>query len=193
MVLGEGAAILVLEELGRAVRRQAPVYGELIGYGLSTDARHLTRPSIEGQTQAMRLALESSGLPAASIDYLNAHGTGTLANDQVETAAIKAVFGPHAVRLPISSTKAMHGHLLGASAALEFAITLLAMGANIIPPTINLDEPDPECDLDYVPGRARADCDIHAVMSNSFAFGGTNAVLIAKKWPMNIRGVPNDK
>jgi beta-ketoacyl-acyl-carrier-protein synthase II len=181
MVLGEGAAILVLEELDRALKRQAPVYGELIGYGLSTDAQHLTRPSIDGQARAMRLALESSGLPASSIGYLNAHGTGTLANDFVETAAIKAVFGPCAARLPISSTKGMHGHLLGASAALEFAIALLAMGANIIPPTINLDEPDPECDLDYVPGRARADCDINAVMSNSFAFGGTNAVLIAKR------------
>lgn len=181
MVLGEGSAILVLEELSRALKRQAPVYGELIGYGLSTDAQHLTCPSVDGQAQAMRLALESSGLPAVSIDYLNAHGTGTLANDPVETAAIKAVFGDHAAQLPISSTKAMHGHLLGASAALEFAIALLAMKAKIIPPTINLDEPDPECDLDYVPGRARTDCNINAVMSNSFAFGGTNAVLIAKK------------
>ncbi len=181
MVLGEGSAILVLEELGKALKRKAPVYGELIGYGLSTDVQHLTRPSINGQAQAMRLAIDSSGLPGSSIDYLNAHGTGTLANDRVETAAIKAAFGAHAVRLPISSTKAMHGHLLGASAALEFAIALLAMRANIIPPTINLDEPDPECDLDYVPGQARTNCDINVVMSNSFAFGGTNAVLIAKK------------
>lgn len=181
MVLGEGAAILVLEGWERALKRGAPVCGELVGYGLSTDTHHLTRPSVEGQAQAMRLALSSAGLAPRAISYLNAHGTGTLANDSVETAAIKTVFDSHAHRLPVSSSKSMHGHLLGAAGALEFALAVLAMQEGVIPPTLNLDEPDPECDLDYVPNQARPAVDMDVVMSNSFAFGGTNAVLIAKK------------
>jgi len=181
MVLGEGAAILVLEEWERAIERRAPVYGELVGYGLSTDTQHLTRPSVEGQAQAMRLALLSAGLAPDAISYLNAHGTGTLANDPVETAAIKAVFDSYAYCLPVSSSKSMHGHLLGAAGALEFALAILAMQEGVIPPTINLDEADPECDLDYVPNQARPAVGMNAIMSNSFAFGGTNAVLIARK------------
>lgn len=180
MVLGEGAAIVVLEEWESAVARGAPIHGEVIGYGLATDIAHLTRPSIEGQARAMRLALASAGVAAASIDYVNAHGTGTPANDAVETSAIRQVFEAHAAHLPVSSTKSMHGHLLGAAGALEFIIAVLAMRSGVIPPTAHLNDPDPECDLDYVPNHARTGCSLRAVMSNSFAFGGTNAVLIAR-------------
>jgi 3-oxoacyl-[acyl-carrier-protein] synthase II len=181
LVLGEGAAILVLEEYRRATNRGARVYGELVGYGLSTDAAHITRPTVEGQARAMQLAIESAGLCAEQIEYINAHGTGTLQNDGVETLAIKRVFGKHAYGIPISSTKSMHGHLLGAAGAVEFAVTLLAMQASAIPPTINLHSRDPECDLDYVAEGARSCVETRVVMSNSFAFGGTNAVLIARK------------
>ena len=180
LVLGEGAAILVLEEMEHALARDAPLHGELVGYGLCTDAVHLTRPSVEGQARAMQLALDSAALPAAAIGYLNAHGTGTQANDVVETRAIRQVFGAHANALPVSSTKSMHAHLLGAGGALEFAIALLAMRSGALPPTINLRVPDQECDLDYVPNHARRGCAIGAVMSNSFAFGGANAVLVAR-------------
>lgn len=180
MVLGEGAAIVILEEWERAQARQAPILAELTGYGLATDVSHLTRPSVEGQARAMRLALASADIEPSSVDYVNAHGTGTLANDTVETAAIKQVFGTHAYRLPVSSTKSMHGHLLGAAGALEFAISVMALKSGVIPPTINLLVPDPECDLDYVANAARAGCGPTTVMSNSFAFGGTNAVLLAR-------------
>jgi beta-ketoacyl-acyl-carrier-protein synthase II len=183
LVLGEGAAIVVLEEWERAVRRGARIHAELLGYGLSTDAAHITRPTADGQTRAMMLALQSAQLPALSIDYINAHGTGTQANDPVETTAIKSVFGERAHRLPVSSTKSMHGHLLGAAGALEFVASVLAMQQKILPPTMHLQEPDPECDLDYVPMQARKNVELHAVMSNSFAFGGTNAVLIAGRAP----------
>lgn len=180
LVLGEGSAIVVLEEWNRAVQRGAHIYAELIGYGLSTDTAHITRPTVEGQAYAMRLALESAGLPASAVDYINAHGTGTQANDAVETAAIKDVFGKRAYRVPVSSTKSMHGHLLGAAGALEFVVSILALQTRTIPPTMHLRVADPECDLDYVPMGARKDIDINAVMSNSFAFGGTNAVLVAR-------------
>jgi 3-oxoacyl-[acyl-carrier-protein] synthase II len=180
LVLGEGAAIVVLEEWDRAVQRGARIYAELTGYGLSTDAAHITRPTVEGQAYAMRLALESAGLPASAVDYINAHGTGTLANDAVETAAIKDVFGKRAYQVPVSATKSMHGHLLGAAGALEFVTSILALQTGTIPPTMHLRVADPECDLDYVPMRARKDIDINTVMSNSFAFGGTNAVLVAR-------------
>lgn len=179
LVLGEGAAIVVLEEWSRAIRRGATIHAEMLGYGLSTDAVHITRPTVEGQARAMQLALDSAQLAPASINYVNAHGTGTQANDPVETAAIKKVFGPAACRLPISSTKSMHGHLLGAAGALEFIASILAMQADAIPPTMHLRVADPECDLDYVPMKARKCVVLDAVMSNSFAFGGTNAVLIA--------------
>lgn len=181
MVLGEGAAVLVLEEWEAAVARDAIIVAEITGYGLTTDVVHLTHPSVEGQARAMALALASARVDAASVDYINAHGTGTPANDAVETAAIKQVFGERAYRIPVSSTKSMHGHLLGAAGALEFAIAILAMDAGIVPPTANLRQPDPACDLDYVPNGARADATLRTVMSNSFAFGGTSVALIGRR------------
>ena len=181
LVLGEGAAMMVLEDWERAKARGADVLAEVAGYGLCTDATHITRPSVAGQAEAMRRALEAAAMDASEIGYINAHGTGTQANDGVETAAIKLIFGASAYRIPVSSTKSMHGHLLGAAGALEFAAAVLAMRGRILPPTINLREPDPECDLDYVPLTARKGIEVNAVMSNSFAFGGTNAVLIARR------------
>ncbi len=181
LVLGEGAAMLVLEDYDRAVTRGATVLAELCGYGLCTDATHITRPSIEGQARAMRLALDDAGIAPEEIGYINAHGTGTQANDAVETAAIRQVFGGHAQSTPVSSTKSMHGHLLGAAGALEMVAALLALRAGVLPPTMHLREPDPECDLDYVAEGARRVDGLRAVMSSSFAFGGTNAVLIARR------------
>jgi beta-ketoacyl-acyl-carrier-protein synthase II len=180
MVLGEGAAIVILEDMERAIARGAPVHAELTGYGLATDIAHLTRPSAQGQARAMQLALASAAIVPGAIDYINAHGTGTLANDAVETAAIRQAFGACADSIPVSSTKSMHGHLLGAAGALEFVATILALKSGMVPPTAHLTEPDPECDLDYVPNRARP-ATLDTVMSNSFAFGGTNAVLIARR------------
>ena len=180
LVLGEGAAMVVLEDWQHAQARGARVHAELVGYGLCTDATHITRPSVAGQAAAMRRALDAAAIPPNEIGYINAHGTATLANDAVETAAIKDVFGLQALRIPVSSTKSMHGHLLGAAGALEFVATVLALERQIIPPTINLQVPDPECDLDYVTGGARSGVKLAAVMSNSFAFGGTNAVLICR-------------
>ena len=180
LVLGEGAAMVILEEWQHAHSRGAHIHAEFAGYGLSTDASHITRPSVEGQSAAMRLALDSAAMQPADIGYINAHGTATLANDAVETAAIKRVFVDQAHCIPVSSTKSMHGHLLGAAGALEFAVSVLALERKRIPPTINLKVPDPECDLDYVPDQPRAAAGLNAVMSNSFAFGGTNAVLICR-------------
>lgn len=180
MVLGEGAAMLVLEDWERAVRRGARIRGELIGYGLSTDSAHITRPTVEGQARAMQLALRSANLAPDRIGYINAHGTGTAANDAVETAAIKQVFGQRACQVPVSSTKSMHGHLLGAAGAIELIATLLAVETATLPSTINLRIPDPECDLDYVAEGARAIAGLEVAMSNAFAFGGTNAVLICR-------------
>lgn len=177
MVLGEGAAMLVLEPWARAVARGAPIHGELIGYGLFTDGGHITRPSVEGQAAAMRAALQSAGIEAAEVDAINAHGTGTQANDSVETAAIKAVFGERASRIPVSATKALHGHLLGATSALECVMSFMAMQHSVALPTMHLDQADPTCDLDYVPQVAREGMPIHTMLSSSFAFGGTNAVL----------------
>jgi len=180
MVLGEGAAIVVLEDWERAIQRGAIIHGELIGYGIVTDASHITRPTVAGQAAAMRAALQVAACAPASIDYINAHGTGTQANDSVETAAIKQVFGEDAFRIPISATKAIHGHLLGASGALEFVLSLLAMQHDVLLPTMHLDIAAADCDLDYVPNCARHNVNINTVMSNSFAFGGTNAVLVAR-------------
>lgn len=180
LVLAEGAAVVVLEEWERARARGAHIHAEFAGYGLCTDGAHITRPTVEGQSAAMRRALAAAALQPQDIGYINAHGTATLANDAVETAAMKQVFGSHAPHVPVSSTKSMHGHLLGAAGAIEFAAAVLAMERRILPPTINLRLADPECDLDYVPGRARSGVAPLAVMSNSFAFGGTNAVLIAR-------------
>jgi 3-oxoacyl-[acyl-carrier-protein] synthase II len=180
LVLAEGAAILVLEEWSHAVARGAVIQGELLGYGLATDTSHLTRPSVGGQAAAMLAALESAGCDPTDIGAINAHGTGTPANDSVETAAIKQVFAEQAYRMPVSATKAVHGHLLGASAALELVLALLALRHGVLLPTMHLHDPDEACDLDYVPNRARADTSVTTVMSNSFAFGGTNAVLVAR-------------
>jgi 3-oxoacyl-[acyl-carrier-protein] synthase II len=181
LVLGEGAGILVLEDAEHARLRGARVHAEVAGYGLATDIEHVTRPSVRGQARAMARALDSAGLAPSDIGYINAHGTGTQANDAVETAAIREVFGDAARRCPISSTKSMHGHLLGAAGALEFIIAILALQRGIVPPTAHLRVRDPECDLDYVAeGARRIDAPV-AVMSNSFAFGGTNAVLIARR------------
>ncbi|MDB5744886.1 MAG: 3-oxoacyl-[acyl-carrier-protein] synthase [Polaromonas sp.] len=180
MVLGEGAALLVLEPWDHAAARGARIHGELIGYGLSTDTGHITRPSVEGQAAALRAALQSAGIDAAQVDAINAHGTGTQANDSVETAAIKAVFGERAGRIPISATKAVHGHLLGATSALELVLSLVAMQHSVALPTMHLQVPDPQCDLDYVPNAAREGVHIQTMLSSSFAFGGTNAVLAVR-------------
>lgn len=181
MVLGEGAAILVLEAWDAARARGAPILAEVAGYGLTTDISHPTHPSVEGQARAMRAALAAAAIEPAAVDYINAHGTGTQANDAVETAAIKQVFGKGAYGIPVSSTKSLHGHLLGAAGALEFAISILAMNGGLLPPTANLRRPDPACDLDYVPNAARAQGTIGTVMSNSFAFGGTSVALLGRR------------
>jgi 3-oxoacyl-(acyl-carrier-protein) synthase len=183
MVLGEGAALVVLECWDRAKARGALIHGELIGYGLTTDASHIARPSVDGQAAAMRAALTAAGISAQEVDAINAHGTGTPANDGVETAAIKRVFGERAGHIPISATKALHGHLLGAAGALEFVLTLLALQHNVALPTMHLRVPDPECDLDYVSNAAREGAAGRTMLSNSFAFGGTNAVLALRAAP----------
>jgi 3-oxoacyl-[acyl-carrier-protein] synthase II len=172
--------MLVLEAWDSAIERGATIQGELLGYGLSTDASHITRPSVAGQSSAISAALRSAGLLPSAIDAINAHGTGTLANDAVETAAIKDIFGARAYRIPVSATKAMHGHLLGAAGALECALSLLAMRHDVILPTLHMRVPDPECDLDYVANVARNNSTVRTMLSNSFAFGGTNAVLVLR-------------
>ncbi len=179
LVLGEGSAILVLEDWERALARGASIHGEILGYGLATDSSHITRPTVAGQAAAMRTALRSGAIEPETIDSINAHGTGTQANDSAETAAIKEVFGERAYRIPVSATKAIHGHLLGASGALELALALLALRADVLLPTMHLAVPAADCDLDYVPNVARRGTGARTVMSSSFAFGGTNAVLVA--------------
>jgi 3-oxoacyl-[acyl-carrier-protein] synthase II len=181
MVLGEGAAMLVIEPWDRAQARGARILGEILGYGQSNDASHITRPSVEGQAAAMRAALQAAGAEPQAVDAINAHGTGTQANDRTETAAIRAVFGARADRIPISATKAMHGHLLGAAGALECVLSLLAMQHEVALPTMHLQQPDPECDLDYVPNAVREGVAAQVMLSNSFAFGGTNAVLVLRR------------
>ena len=178
-VMGEGAAVLVMESQESAQRRGASPLAELRGYGVTSDAHHLTEPGPTGQSaaNAMLLAMQSAGIDPSEVDYLNAHGTSTPLNDQQETKAIKLALGEDAYRVPISSTKSMTGHLLGAGGALEAAICILAMRDGVIPPTINLSEPDPECDLDYIPNQARAHR-VNVAMSNSFGFGGHNSVLL---------------
>jgi len=180
-VLGEGAAALVLESEARANRRQARVLAELSGYGCSSDAEHLTAPTVLGQVAAMRQALEEAQLAPQDVQYLNAHGTATDAGDVTETQSIHAVWGASARQLAVSSTKALHGHLIGAGGAMEFALSVMAMNSGSLPPTAHLDQPDPRCDLDFIPLQARHGCDVRAVMSNSFAFGGSNASLIARR------------
>lgn len=182
-VIGEGGAMLVLEELERAKRRGAPIYAELVGYGYNSDAYHLAAPDPDGDGAAscMLQALRDAGLSADDIDYINAHGTGTPAGDLTETLAIKKVFGERAYKIPVSSTKSMTGHLLGGAGSTEAAFCCLALRDGIIPPTINYENPDPQCDLDYVPNVAR-ELKIRTALSNSFGFGGANAVLIFKKF-----------
>ncbi len=176
-VLGEGAGILVIESLEHAEKRGAKILAELVGYGMTSDARDMVNPGIEGPREAMRMALADAGLAPEKIDYLNAHGTATAINDKNETNAIKEVFGDHAYKLAVSSTKSMHGHPLGAGGGIEAVACIKAMEENWVPPTAGLDEPDPECDLDYVPNVGR-DREVNYTMSNSFAFGGLNAVLV---------------
>lgn len=181
-VMSEGAGMLVLEEYDHAVARGARIYAEVCGYGLSSDAYHIAAPPEDGEgaVRAMRMALEDSRLEAEDFDYINAHGTSTPLNDKCETFAIKTVFGDHAKRLAISSTKSMTGHMLGAAGGIESVFTALAVSDQVAPPTINLENPSPECDLDYVPNEARK-MNIRAALSNSFGFGGTNAVIAMKK------------
>ncbi len=182
-VIGEGAAIMVLEELESAVARGATIHAEIVGYGANADAYHITQPAPEGRgaAECMRLALEDAGLEPTDVGYVNAHGTSTEANDANETLAIKRLFGEHAARLPVSSTKSMTGHLLGAAGSLEAVYTALALREQVIPPTINYEEPDPACDLDYVPNVARP-ASFDVAISNSFGFGGTNACLVLRRY-----------
>jgi 3-oxoacyl-[acyl-carrier-protein] synthase II len=181
IVLGEGAAALVLERADIAEGRGAHVYAEVTGYGNAADASHISKPSADGQVRAMRLALDDAGMDASEIGYLNAHGTATIVGDPIETTAIRTVFGDRATGLPVSSTKALHGHLMGAAGALEMIAAITAMEQNLVPPTAHLDCPGAACDLDYVPNVARA-AELRAVMSNSFGFGGMNSVLIARRF-----------
>ncbi len=177
LVLAEGAAIFVLESMEHAQRRGAKILAEVVGFGATSDAGHVTDPSADGAARAMRLALRDANLAPRDIGYINAHGTGTRANDATETAAIRAVFGYDAP--PVSSTKSLHGHAMGASGAIELASTLVALRDGFLPPTINLENPDPDCDLDYVPNEPRP-ANVRAFLSNSFGFGGMNAVVAVK-------------
>ena len=181
-ILAEGAGIVVLEEYEMAKKRGAKIYGEVVGYGLTGDAYHMTAPAPEGEGAArcIKMALDTAGISPEDVTYINAHGTSTPFNDLNETLAIKSVFGNHAKKVMVSSTKSMTGHLLGAAGGVEAALTLMAMEKGIVPPTINYDEQDPECDLDYVPNTAR-EAKISYALSNSFGFGGTNATLLFKK------------
>jgi len=182
-IIGEGAGVVILEELEHARRRGAPIYAEIVGYGLSGDAYHMTAPSEDGDggRRVMDMAIRKAGIRPDEVDYINAHGTSTPYNDKLETLAIKRTFGDHAYKLAVSSTKSMTGHLLGGAGGLEAGITALAVHHQIAPPTINLDNRDEECDLDYVPHTSRS-MPMRYALSNSFGFGGTNASLLFKKY-----------
>ena len=180
LVIGEGAGMLLLEEMEHAKRRGAKIYAELAGFGMSSDANHITQPTIDGPARAVRMALEEAEVNPEEVDYINAHGTATRLNDVTETQVIKAVFGDHSRRLAISSTKSMHGHTLGAAGAIEAAATVLALCHGILPPTANFTEPDPACNLDVIPNAARCSA-VEFALSNSFAFGGLNAVLALRR------------
>ena len=182
-IIGEGAGVLILEELEHARRRGATIYAEIVGYGMSSDAYHMTAPSEDGDgaRRVMAMAVRKAGIAPSDVDYINAHGTSTPYNDKLETLAIRNCFGEHADKLAISSTKSMTGHLLGGAGGLEAGITVLAVRDQVAPPTINLDDPDPECDLDYVPHQSRQ-MPIRYALSNSFGFGGTNAALLFKRF-----------
>jgi nodulation protein E len=176
MILGEGGAMMVLEPFEAAKARGAKIYAEICGMGMTSDAHHLTQPTVDGPARAMRGALREAGIAPEEVGYINAHGTGTLGNDPIETRAIREVFGAHADKLGVSSTKSMHGHALGAAGALEAIATVLALHHGILPPTANYLGLDPECDLDYIPNQSR-EAKVKAALSNSFAFGGLNAVI----------------
>lgn len=182
-VVGEGAGILILETLEHAQKRNAPILAEIVGYGMSGDAYHMTQPEEhgDGAYRVMKAALKDAKLTPSDIGYVNAHGTSTPIGDVIETRALKRVFGDRAKQVPISSTKSMTGHLLGGAGGLEAGISVLALRDQILPPTINLENPDPECDLDYVPNHARK-VSVEYALSNSFGFGGTNAALIFRRW-----------
>ena len=184
-VIGEGAGILVIEEMNQALERGSKIYAEVVGYGLSADAYHVSAPDPEGKgaISCMSMAIKSAGLDPEDVDYINAHGTSTQLNDLSETKAVKALFGEHAYKLAISSTKSMTGHLLGGTGGIEAIYAVLTIKHGIIPPTINYETPDPECDLDYVPNRARA-ANVRTAMSNSFGFGGTNGSLLFKAFEL---------
>lgn len=181
-IMGEGSGVVVLEDLESAVKRGARIYVEIAGYGASGDAYHITAPAPngEGAARCMKMAINDAGLAAADMGYINAHGTSTKFGDELETTAIKTVFGDHAYKIPVSSTKSMTGHLLGAAGGVEAVISVLALDRGILPPTINLENPDPECDLDYIPHTARK-AQVDVAMSNSFGFGGTNACLVFRR------------
>lgn len=181
MILGEGAAILVFETLEAARERGAKIYAEVVGFGMSADAQHITMPSAEGAARAITAALDDASIRPEQVRYVNAHGTGTVANDPTETQALRFVFREHTDHLAVSSTKSMHGHALGAAGAIEAVATVLALHHGVLPPTANFVEPDPECDLDVVPNEAR-NVEVEYAISNSFAFGGLNAVLAIKRW-----------
>lgn len=182
-IMGEGAGIMILESLETALERGAGIYAEIAGYGMAADAYHITAPSPngEGAARCMKMALKDAGVEPSVVNYINAHGTSTKAGDEIETYAIKTVFGEYAYKIPVSSTKSMTGHLLGAAGGVESVISILSIKDDIIPPTINLDTPDPECDLDYVPKQARRTT-VNYALSNSFGFGGTNACLLFRKF-----------
>jgi nodulation protein E len=181
MVLGEGGAMFIMEELEHARARGAKIYAEIVGFGMSADAHHLTMPLAEGASKAMKLAMKDGGLAPEQVGYINAHGTATQANDVMETNAIRLAFGSHADKLAVSSTKSMTGHSLGAAGAIEAAATILGIYNKILPPTANFISADPECDLDVIPNESRPG-EVEAAISNSFAFGGLNAVLAFKTW-----------
>jgi len=182
-VMGEGGGIILLEEMEHALNRGAKIYAEIVGYGLTGDAYHITAPAPDGEGAArcMAMALRDAGIRPEEVDYINAHGTSTEYNDLYETIAIKTVFKEHARKLPVSSTKSMTGHLLGGAGGVESIFTVLTIFQGVIPPTINYETPDPNCDLDYVPNVARK-AEVRVALSNSFGFGGTNAVLVFKKF-----------
>ncbi len=182
-VMGEGSGVIILEGLENALKRGAKIYAEIIGYGMSSDAYHITTPAPEGEGAArcMKASLKDAGIEPEKVDYINAHGTSTKYGDELETAAIKKVFGENAYKLCVSSTKSMTGHLLGAAGGVEAIFSILSIHNSVVPPTINLENPDPECDLDYAPNKAKQ-MDVEYAMSNSFGFGGTNACLIFKKY-----------
>jgi beta-ketoacyl-acyl-carrier-protein synthase II len=181
LVMGEGGGVLLLEELEHARRRGARIHAELVGYGITSDASHITQPAVDGPVRAIRMALEEAGVKPEEVDYVNAHGTGTRLNDVTETQVLKAALKENARSVAISSTKSMHGHAMGATGAIELVASVMALEEGVIPPTANYTKPDPECDLDYVPNQAR-EARLRVAVSNSFAFGGLNAVLVVRKF-----------